>query len=158
MERAHYAADSWDIEYDYPEWGWKELEGIANRTDYDLKTHGKWSGKDLSYTDPTTRETFVPYVIEPSVGVSRLFLALLIDAYTEEEKRTYLRLKPSLAPVKAAVFPLVANKPQLTEKARSIYGLLKKHFVVAWDDRGNIRKRYLAQDEYRYTLVHNCRL
>ncbi len=146
-ERAHYAADSWDIEYDYPEWGWKELEGIANRTDYDLKTHGKWSGKDLSYTDPLTNETFVPYVIEPSVGVSRLFLALLIDAYREEAKRTYLRLKPSLAPVKAAVFPLVANKPDIVDKARVVYTLLKKHFVVAWDDRGNIGKRYLAQDE-----------
>ncbi|MEK9143041.1 MAG: glycine--tRNA ligase [Patescibacteria group bacterium] len=146
-ERAHYAADSWDIEYDYPEWGWKELEGIANRTDYDLKTHGKWSGKDLSYTDPLTNESFVPYVIEPSVGVSRLFLALLIDAYTEEEKRTYLRLKPSLSPVKAAVFPLVANKPDIVDKARAVYTLLKKHFVVAWDDRGNIGKRYLAQDE-----------
>ncbi|MBI5449450.1 glycine--tRNA ligase [Candidatus Gottesmanbacteria bacterium] len=146
-ERAHYAADSWDIEYDYPEWGWKELEGIANRTDYDLKTHGKWSGKDLSYSDPLTNERYIPFVIEPSVGVSRLFLALLIDAYKEDDKRAFLQLKPSLAPVTAAIFPLVANKPQLVEKARSVYHFLKKHFVVGWDDRGNIGKRYLAQDE-----------
>lgn len=146
-ERAHYAADSWDIEYEYPEWGWKELEGIANRTDYDLKTHGKWSRRDLSYTDQETKETFIPYIIEPSVGVSRLFLALLCDAYTEEEKRIVLRLKPSLAPVKVAVFPLVTNKPDIVGKARIVYTLLKKRLLVAWDDRGNIGKRYLAQDE-----------
>ena len=146
-ERAHYAADSWDIEYDYPEWGWKELEGIANRTDYDLKTHGKWSGRDLYYTNQETKETFIPYVIEPSVGVSRLFLALLVDAYAEEEKRIVLRLHPTLSPVKVAVFPLVSNKPDIVEKARAVYTLLKKRFVTAWDDRGNIGKRYLAQDE-----------
>lgn len=146
-ERAHYAADSWDIEYDYPEWGFKELEGIANRTDYDLKTHGKWSGKDLSYTDPVTKETFIPYIIEPSVGVSRLMLALLIDAYREEEKRVVLRLHPRLAPYTAAVFPLVANKPELVAKAQTVYAMLKKSLVTAWDDRGNIGKRYLSQDE-----------
>ncbi len=170
-ERAHYAADSWDIEYEYPEWGWKELEGIANRTDYDLKIHAKWSGRDLSYTDQETKETFIPYVIEPSVGVSRLLLAILIDAYTEEPgrnaipasnaehssagwqsvagggKRIVLRLKPSLAPVTVGVFPLVANKPDIVNKARAVYALLKKRFVVVWDDRGNIGKRYLAQDE-----------
>ncbi len=146
-ERAHYAADSWDIEYDYPEWGFKELEGIANRTDYDLKTHSNYCGRDLSYLDPVTGEKYIPYIIEPSVGVSRLFLALLADTYVEEEKRVFLRLKPSLAPVKVAVFPLVANKPELIEKARAVHGLLKKKFVTAWDDRGNIGKRYLAQDE-----------
>ncbi|HUD20125.1 MAG TPA: glycine--tRNA ligase [Patescibacteria group bacterium] len=146
-ERAHYAADSWDIEYDYPEWGFKELEGIANRTDYDLKTHSKFCGKDLSYRDPVTGEKFMPYVIEPSVGVSRLFLALLLDAYVEEDNRVFLRLSPRLSPVKAAVFPLVANKPELVQKARTVLTLLKKRFVTAWDDRGNIGKRYLAQDE-----------
>jgi glycyl-tRNA synthetase len=146
-ERAHYAADSWDIEYDYPEWGFKELEGIANRTDFDLKTHSTFCGKDLSYRDPISGEKYLPYVIEPSVGVSRLFLALLIDAYTEDEKRVYLKLKPSLAPYAAAVFPLVANKPDLSEKARMVYTMLKKHVRVNWDDRGNIGKRYLAQDE-----------
>jgi len=146
-ERAHYALDSWDIEYNFPEWGFKELEGIANRTDYDLKTHAKWSGRDMSYLDPVTNESYIPHVIEPSVGVSRLFLALLIDAYVEEEKRVVLKLAPKLAPYKMAVFPLVANKPELIEKARGIYTTLKKSFVVAWDDRGNIGKRYLSQDE-----------
>lgn len=146
-ERAHYAADSWDIEYEYPDWGFKELEGIANRTDYDLKTHGKWSGKDLSYTDSDTKERYIPYIIEPSVSVQRLFLALLFDAYTQEEKRIVFRLHPSLAPVKVAVFPLVANKPEIIEKARSVYQILKKRLVTAWDDRGNIGKRYLSQDE-----------
>lgn len=146
-ERAHYAADSWDIEYNFPEWGFKELEGIANRTDYDLKTHSTWSGKDLSYTDPVTQEKFVPYIIEPSVGVSRLFLALLVDSYVKEEKRVVLKLNPKLAPYKSAVFPLVSNKPELVEKARAIYTSLKQSLVVAWDDRGNIGKRYLSQDE-----------
>lgn len=146
-ERAHYAADSWDIEYDYPDWGYKELEGIANRTDYDLKTHSHASGKDLSYRDPVSGETFMPHVIEPSVGVSRLLLAILIDAYKEEEKRVVLQLSPRLSPVKVAVFPLVANKAEITQKARSVYVMLKKHLVTAWDDRGNIGKRYLAQDE-----------
>lgn len=146
-ERAFYAADSWDIEYEYPDWGFRELEGIANRTDYDLKTHSKFSGKDLSYTDPETNESYYPYVIEPSVGVSRLFLALLIDSYKEEEKRVVLALKPRLAPIKVAVFPLVSNKPELMDKAQAVYRMLKKLFVTAWDDRGNIGKRYLSQDE-----------
>jgi glycyl-tRNA synthetase len=152
-ERAHYAADSWDIEYDYPDWGFKELEGIANRTDYDLKTHSKYSGKDLRYKDPVTGETYFPYVVEPSVGVSRLLFALLVDAYTEEpacagrEKRVVLKLNPRLAPVKVAVFPLVANKPELVAKAKEVYRTLKSHFVTAWDERGNIGKRYMAQDE-----------
>lgn len=146
-ERAHYAADSWDIEFEYPDWGFKELEGIANRTDYDLKTHSKFCGKDLAYTDPQTHETYYPYVIEPSVGVSRLFLALLVDSYKENDKRVVLALKPSLAPNKTAVFPLVSNKPELTDKAQSVYRMLKKRFVTAWDDRGNIGKRYLSQDE-----------
>lgn len=146
-ERAHYAADSWDIEYNFPDWGFKELEGIANRTDYDLKTHAQWSGKPLSYMDPQTNTSYVPYVIEPSVGVSRVMLAVLFDSYYSDEKRVVLKLKPSIAPYKAAVFPLVANKPELMEKARSVYRLLKERFSIAWDERGNIGKRYLAQDE-----------
>ncbi len=146
-ERAHYAADSWDIEYEYPDWGFKELEGIANRTDYDLKTHGKFSGKDLSYVNLETNEKFIPYIIEPSVSVQRLFLALLFDGYEEKDNRVILKLHPALCPVKAAIFPLVANKSELVAKARSVYSQLKKRFVVAWDDRGNIGKRYLAQDE-----------
>ncbi len=146
-ERAHYAADSWDIEYDFPDWGFKELEGIANRTDYDLKTHGKWSGKDLSVIDPDTNERYIPYVIEPSVGVSRLMLALFIDSFVKEEKRTVLKLKPALAPYRVAVFPLLANKPELIAKAQLIYHAMKKLYSATWDDRGNIGKRYLAQDE-----------
>lgn len=146
-ERAHYAADSWDIEYDFPEWGFKELEGVANRTDYDLKTHGKWSGVDLSYLDPVTQEKYIPYIVEPSVSPQRLFIALLIDAYREEEKRIVLKLNPRLAPIKVAVFPLVANKDDIVGKAKEVYTLLKKKLVTAWDDRGNIGKRYLSQDE-----------
>lgn len=146
-ERAFYAADSWDIEYDFPEWGFKELEGIANRTDYDLKTHSTWSGKDLRIMDLETNTKYYPYVIEPSVGVSRLMLVLLLEAYTKDGDRTVLRLKPSLAPYTAAVFPLLANKPELTTKARGIYNHMKAVMPTVWDDRGNIGKRYLAQDE-----------
>lgn len=146
-ERAHYAADSWDIEYDFPDWGFKELEGLANRTDYDLKTHSKFSGKNLAIVDQETHETYFPYVIEPSVGVSRTMLALLFDAYEQTEKRTVLHLSPIVAPYTIAVFPLLANKPELVEKARRIYHTLKQSYRVAWDDRGNIGKRYLSQDE-----------
>jgi len=146
-ERAFYAADSWDIEYDFPEWGFKELEGIANRTDYDLKTHAKWSGKEITVTDPATQETYIPYVIEPSVGVSRIVLALLFDAYEKQEKRIVLHLAPHVAPYTVAVFPLLANKENLVEKAKAVAQQLKKAYRVAWDDRGNIGKRYLAQDE-----------
>lgn len=146
-ERAHYAADSWDIEYDFPDWGFKELEGIANRTDYDLKTHGKWSGKDMSVVDPQTSESYIPYVIEPSVGVSRLMLALFIDGFVKEEKRTVLKLASGIAPYRVAVFPLLANKPDLIAKAQAVYHDMKKQYSATWDDRGNIGKRYLAQDE-----------
>jgi glycyl-tRNA synthetase len=146
-ERAHYAADSWDIEYDFPDWGFKELEGLANRTDYDLKTHSKFSGKNLAVMDQETNETYFPYIIEPSVGVSRVMLALLFDAYEQNEKRTVLHLSPKVAPYTIAVFPLLSNKPELIEKARRVYHELKASYRVAWDDRGNIGKRYLSQDE-----------
>ena len=146
-EKAHYAAESWDIEYNYPDWGFKELEGIANRTDYDLKTHGKFTGKDLTYKDPVSGETYIPYVIEPSISVQRLMLAILFNGYCREEKRIVLKLCPVLAPYKIAVFPLLANKPDLVDKAREIYRILKKDFSVSWDERGNIGKRYLSQDE-----------
>ncbi len=145
-ERSHYSKDTYDLDYNFP-FGFKELWGIAYRTDYDLRQHMKYSGMDLSYLDPKTGRKFVPHVIEPAVGVGRLFLMVLADSYMEEEKRIVLRLHPRLAPYKAAVFPLVANKTELVEKARSIYHLLKPHFMTAWDDRGNIGKRYLAQDE-----------
>ncbi len=146
-ERAHYAADSWDIEYDFPDWGFKELEGIANRTDYDLKTQATHSGKDLSYMDPMTNEKYVPYVIEPSVGVTRMMLALMFDAYTVDKERIVMKFNPDIAPYTAAVFPLLGNKPELTAKARVVQEHLKTLYPVAWDDRGNIGKRYLAQDE-----------
>jgi len=143
---AHYSKGTTDIEYEFP-FGWKEIEGVANRTDFDLKAHAAASGQDLSYTDPDGGEKFVPYVIEPSAGVDRIALAILTDAYNEESERVVLKLHPKLAPFKAAVFPLLKNKPDLVEKARTIYKDLKKEFMVAWDDRGNIGKRYYAQDE-----------
>lgn len=148
-ERAHYAARSVDIEYNWPFMGWGELEGIANRTDYDLKQHSKESGKDLSYFDEGTKQKIVPYVIEPSLGVGRMMLALLIDAYSEEKDRVVLKLKPFLAPYKVAVFPLLANKPELVKLAKNVYRDLKSsiQYPIAWDDRGNIGKRYYFQDE-----------
>lgn len=146
-ERAHYAVDSWDIEYKFPDWGFKELEGIANRSDYDLKTHGTWSGKDFSVKDPSTNTSYIPYVIEPSISVSRLMLVLLFEGMDRDKDRMVLKLNPELAPYRVAVFPLLANKPKLIDKARSIYQGLKMQWSVVWDDRGNIGKRYLAQDE-----------
>jgi glycyl-tRNA synthetase len=109
----------------------------------------KFSGENLKYLDPKTGRSFVPHVIEPAVGINRLFLMVLCDAYwfDEEKHRTVLRLSKELSPYKAAVFPLVSNKPELVEKARSVYEDLKQNIRVAWDDRGNIGKRYLAQDE-----------
>jgi glycyl-tRNA synthetase len=143
---AHYSKRTVDIEYKFP-FGWAELEGIANRTDFDLRNHSQFSGRDLVYTDPDTKEKFFPYVIEPSVGVERIMLALLLDSYIEEEDRVILSFRPKLAPYKIAVFPLLANKPELVKVAREIYSNLKPYFAVFWDDRGNIGKRYYSQDE-----------
>ena len=139
-EMAHYAKFAEDIEYKAP-FGWSEFEGIHHRGDWDLGRH------KLTYKDPETKEEYTPWVIETSGGVDRSALFFLLDAYHEEEKRVVLKLHPKLAPYKAAVFPLLANKPDLIKKAKSIYGDLKKKFPVAWDDRGNIGKRYFAQDE-----------
>ncbi len=146
-----YAKDAWDIEYEFP-WGFDEIEGIHDRTDYDLTQHQKFSGVELGYTDPETAEKYIPWILETSMGVGRVFLAVLCDAYIEDEMggeaRTYLKLLPKLAPVKAAVFPLLKNKPELVEKAREIYKNLKKEIPqIAWDDNGNIGKRYRRQDE-----------
>ncbi len=146
FERSHYSKKTMDIEYKYP-FGFKEMFGIAYRTDFDLKNHQEKSGKDLSYTDPDTGEKFVPHVIEPTFGLSRLTGIVLFDAYSEDGERVVLKLDPKIAPYKAAVFPLLANKPELIEKARSIYDNLRREFLIAWDDRGNIGKRYFAQDE-----------
>lgn len=145
-ERAHYARAAWDIEYETP-FGWKEAEGIHHRGDWDLTQHAKFSGQDLSYFDSEKNERYVPWVIETSCGVERPLLYFLLDAYTEEADRVVLKLHPRLAPYKVAVFPLVRNKPELVEKAQNLYRDLKKNFMVVWDDRGNIGKRYYSQDE-----------
>lgn len=146
FERSHYSKRTKDIEYKYP-FGWKEMFGLAYRTDFDLRNHQDKSGKDLSYTDPNTQEKYIPHVIEPTFGLSRLVGIILFDAYTEDEGRVLLKLSPKLAPYKAAVFPLLANKPELVNKAEEIYTELRKEIMVAFDDRGNIGKRYLYQDE-----------
>jgi glycyl-tRNA synthetase len=146
-ERAHYARAAWDIEYKAPFAGWKEFEGIHHRGDWDLKRHSEYSGVDLAYHGEETEEKFIPWVIETSGGVDRAALFFLIDAYSEETDRVVLRLHPKLAPYKVAAFPLLANKAELVKKAKGIYDELRKHFSVAWDDRGNIGKRYYSQDE-----------
>ena len=146
-ELAHYSKGTTEIWYNWPFMGFAELEGIANRGDYDLSVHQKASGRDLSYFDEETKEKFTPYVIEPSVGVGRAMLAFLLDAYHEDGQRVYLKLHPKLAPYKVAVFPLLANKKELVDNARTVYADLRKNMMVAWDDRGNIGKRYFAQDE-----------
>jgi len=150
-ELSHYSKRTTDIEFDYP-FGQKELYGLAYRTDFDLNAHSKNSGVDLSYFDEETKKRFIPHVIEPSVGVDRAVLAILTSAYVEDEmngeKRTYLKLAPSVAPIKIAVFPLLKNKPELVKKAEEIYVILKKQFgAVEFDDNGNIGKRYRRQDE-----------
>jgi len=139
-EIAHYARFATDIEYKAP-FGWSEFEGIHHRGDFDLKNH------NLKYKDPDTGEEYTPWVIETSGGVDRAMLFFLIDSYREEEKRIVLKLHPKLAPIKVAVFPLLRNKEDLVFKAKSVYKMLKTQFVAAFDDRGNIGKRYLAQDE-----------
>lgn len=143
---AHYAKEAYDIEYTASPVG-KEMEGIHWRGDWDLSGHMKYSGEDLSYTDPETNEKFVPNIVETSGGVDRAFLFLMLDAYAEEADRVVLKLNPKIAPYKVAVFPLLKNKPELVEKARGIYKELNKQFNTSWDDRGNIGKRYYAQDE-----------
>ena len=147
-----YASDAWDIEYNFPGLGWDELEGVHDRTDYDLKQHMEFSGVDLTYLDPETNERYIPWILETSVGLGRMFAAVLADAYYEEEiddgVRTVLKLHPDLAPYRVAVSPLLKNKPQLVEKAREVFGTLKREFGnVAYDDNGNIGKRYRRQDE-----------
>lgn len=144
---AHYAKKAYDINYTNSPCEIKEVEGIHWRGDWDLAGHSKYSGQDLSYPDPETKENFMPQIVETSGGVDRTFLFLLIDAYVEEEDRIVLKLNPRVAPYKVAVFPLLRNKPELVEKAKDIYQDLKKRFSVVWDDRGNIGKRYYSQDE-----------
>ena len=145
-ERAHYSKRTVDVEYNTP-FGWKEMFGLAYRSDFDLKNHMEKSAQSLEYTDPETNEKLVPHVIEPTFGLTRLFLMTLLESYREEDDRVYLALPPKLAPYKVAVFPLLRNKPELVAKAKEIYDDLRKHFTVAWDDRGNVGKRYYSQDE-----------
>lgn len=145
-ERAHYSKRTIDFEYEFP-FGQKELYGLAYRTDFDLQNHEKFSGQNLKYKDPETKEEFWPHVIEPTWGVDRSVLVTLLEAYSEEKDRVVLKIPPKLAPYKVAVFPLLANKPQLVKLARKIYDNLRPHFTTAFDDRGNIGKRYYSQDE-----------
>lgn len=150
-DRAHYSEKTIDFEYDYPV-GRKELLGLAYRTDFDLGNIQRASGKSMEYTIKGTNTKFIPHVIEPSFGVERLIMAVLTAAYTEDEingeRRTVLKLPEHLAPIKYAVSPLLKNKPELVDKAREVYRLLKKlHGQVMWDDSGNIGKRYRRQDE-----------
>jgi glycyl-tRNA synthetase len=150
-DRAHYSARTIDIEFKYP-FGQKELMGLAYRTDYDLKKHQEASGKSMEYTPKGGGPSFIPHVIEPSMGMDRVILAVLVSTYTQdligEEKRLYLKLPAEIAPYKLAVFPLLKNKPQLVEKATQVYDLLKKDIKeIMWDDNGNIGKRYRRQDE-----------
>lgn len=145
-KRAHYAKMATDIEYETP-WGWDEFMGIHHRGDWDLRRHEEFSGQNLKFKDTESGEEYTPWDIETSAGVDRSLLFFLIDAYSEDEKRVVLKLHPQLAPYKVAVFPLLANKPELVEKAKNLYNQLKQDFMVSWDERGNIGKRYFAQDE-----------
>ncbi len=154
-ELSHYSKRTVDIEYAFPFTDWGELEGIANRTDYDLNAHQTASGTDLTYFDDTTDERFIPYVIEPAVGVERPLLAFLIDAYTEDEaptasgkveKRTVLKLHKDLAPIKVAVLPLSRNE-QLTPVAKEVAASLRPYWMIDFDDAGAIGRRYRRHDE-----------
>src|SRR3982074_2110663 len=154
-ERAFYSKGTYDIEYEFP-FGRQELEGVAYRTDYDLSQHQRGSGKPLEYFDEETKQKFIPHVVEPSAGVDRTILALICEAYSEDEApdekgkmetRTVLRFHPRLAPFKCAVFPLLKNKPELVAKAKEIVDLLRPHMFVFYDESGAIGRRYRRQDE-----------
>jgi glycyl-tRNA synthetase len=156
--RAHYAKRQIDLEYKFP-FGWQEIEGIHNRGDWDLSRHSQFSGEDLSYFDPETKEKFIPYIIETSVGVERSLLAFLVEAYEEvkggrtkttkatKEVEVILRLHKLLAPIKVAVLPLVKNKKEVVEKAKEVYQMLKPYFMCQYDEVGSIGRRYRRQDE-----------
>ncbi len=148
-EKSHYALDTWDLEYNFP-FGWKELEGVANRTDFDLQQHMKASKTDLSYFDQETSRKIVPHVVcEPSLGVERAFLVFMFDAYEYDERREniVLHFNPKLAPIKAAIFPLVGNKAEVSGKAKEVYNGLKEYYNVFYDESGSIGRRYARQDE-----------
>jgi glycyl-tRNA synthetase len=148
-ELSHYSAGTSDVEFDFP-WGWGELEGIANRTDYDLAAHAKHSGEELEYFDPATNERYVPYVIEPAAGATRTAMAFLLAAYTEDEvggeQRTVLKLDPRIAPYKVAVLPL-SKKEDLSAKSQEVLRILQPHFMTEYDETQSIGRRYRRQDE-----------
>ncbi len=151
-DRAHYSKRTVDCYYDFPSLGFQELTGLAYRTDFDLKNHQEKSGRNLEYRPKDGGEPFIPHVIEPTFGLDRHIMAVISNAFTVDEvngeKRTFLKFPAHLAPVKAAVFPLLKNKPELVSKAREVYVMLKKELgAVMWDDNGNIGKRYRRQDE-----------
>ncbi len=155
---AHYSKRTVDIEYKFP-FGWAELAGVANRTDYDLKRHSQFSGKDLKYFDEETKKKYYPYVIEPTMGLERALLAVLCNAYTEikggrtktteatKEIEVVFKIDKKIAPIKVAVMPLVKNKPELVKKAKEIFEILKPHFMTQYDEVGSIGRRYRRQDE-----------
>ncbi len=145
-ELAHYSKKTVDFEFDFP-FGRDELYGLAYRADFDLKNHEENSKENLKYKDIETGEEYWPHVIEPTWGVDRTVLTVLLSAYHEDGKRVVMKLKPELAPYKVAVFPLVKNKPDVVNKAREVFDGLKKKAPAIWDDRGNIGKRYFSQDE-----------
>jgi glycyl-tRNA synthetase len=151
-DRAHYSKATVDFYYDFPSLGFDEIGGLAYRTDFDLKNHQEHSGKKLEYRPKDGGASFVPHVIEPTYGLDRNIMAVLSSAYTEDEangeKRVFLKLPEHLAPIRYAVSPLMRNKPELVERAREVYAILKKKYgAVMWDDNGNIGKRYRRQDE-----------
>jgi len=150
-ELSHYSRETWDVEYDYPQWGWKELMGVANRGDYDLNAHSKHSGKDFTIFEEETKKRVTPHVIEPSLGSDRLVFTLLINAFEKKieggQAKNILKLAPLIAPIQASVFPLV-NKDGLPEKAREVFETLREAgFVVEYDEKGSIGKRYARADE-----------
>lgn len=155
---AHYSKRTVDIEYKFP-FGWAELAGVANRTDFDLKQHSKFSGQNLSYYDEEKKKKYYPYVIEPTMGIERAILAILVDSYQEikggrtkttkptKEVEILLKLDKKIAPIKVAILPLVRNKPELVKKAKEVYQMLKPHFVCQYDELGSIGRRYRRMDE-----------
>ena len=154
-DRAFYSKGTYDIEYNFP-FGRQELEGVAYRTDYDLSQHQKASGKSLEYFDEETKERIVPHVVEPSAGVDRTLLAIVCEAFAEDEapndkgqmeSRIVLRLHPRMAPIKCAIFPLLKNKEPLVAKAKEVVALLRPHMAVFYDESGAIGRRYRRQDE-----------
>ncbi|MDE3089762.1 MAG: glycine--tRNA ligase, partial [Chloroflexota bacterium] len=162
---AHYSKGTFEIEYNFP-MGWSEIEGIASRTDFDLKRHIETSGKSLEYFDDETKEHYVPYVIEPSMGIERCFLAALFDSYVEEkvrdEKRVVLKLPKMLAPIQVAVLPLARNRPEIVAKAEEIASMLRPHMLTVYDDSASIGRLYRRQDEigtlYCVTVDHQSAL